>query len=125
MKFDPYTIIIAADASNRAHGLLYLDDEKSMESTIFNLREFVWKDNTLSCSAAMSLAKPVSKYMPKNVVERVVVLGLGKAPTRISLQKNGEKEEMALTFVYDTSEDKLTVKKPNAKVVDSWKINLY
>ena len=88
MRADPYTLFIALDASGRAEGELYLDDEHTHEfqSGNFARRKFTFADGRLTSTAISSTA-----YSTNAVIERIVIYGLVQEPVGIKATKPGVK----------------------------------
>jgi alpha 1,3-glucosidase len=148
MHFDPFTLVVAPDHKGAAKGTLYLDDEFSLAHETegaFAYRAFTFKDRVLTCTAAPriegsaphSSSKAVSAVGPHpagskgfdapNTVERVVVAGQSSAPKAVTLvtrASSGDKTETPLSFTYDAGAKTVTVKKPDARVVDDWELRL-
>ncbi|CAM9234956.1 unnamed protein product [Chrysoparadoxa australica] len=119
MKGDPYTLVVALDDAHTATGQLYIDDEVSFDYKLpggASFNNFWYKSGTLSSSGA-------SGY-PGGLVERVIVLGLTREPTAVSL---GGK---ALSFVWDKTGSwgqgggVLTIKQPHVPVTSDFKITI-
>jgi alpha 1,3-glucosidase len=139
MHFDPFTLVVAPDHRGAAKGTLYLDDEFSLAHETegaFAYRAFTFKDRVLTCTAAPriegsaphSSSKAGSKgFDAPNTVERVVVAGQSSAPRAVTLvtrASSGDKTETPLSFTYDGGAKTVTVKKPDARVVDDWELRL-
>ena len=123
---DPYTLIVALDKEQQAHGSVYIDDGTSFD---FLSGSFV--------EASISMADGVLKYQPTHagfsspaVFERVVVYGHATA------QKDGA-AQFAFTQQESTGEvsrgsegagmagrDVLVLRKPAAPVAAAWELEL-
>lgn len=77
MAKDPYTLVVALDASRRATGELYLDDGKTYDHKkgSFALRRFTFEDNALSVKTVKGASE--SFVGSEALIERVVILGYG------------------------------------------------
>lgn len=117
MFYDPYTLIIAPDANDEAIGELYLDDEASLAHETkgkFALRQFSYRRGVLSCSGNGDYAAP-------NVIERIVIAGMAKVPTRVVLsQANVALAD--LVFFHDAANKVVTLKKPDVRADQDWTI---
>jgi len=120
MVDDPYTLVVALNKAVHAEGELYVDDGHSFnyQKGEFLRRKFVYDLTVLS-----SRAIGQEKFAASNTVERVIVLGLGKAPTKAVLKQEG-KAEVELEFSYETDTARLTIRKPNCRIADDWDIAL-
>ena len=107
MVYDPYTLVVALDNAGQASGELYMDDEHTFDfkQGKFCLRRFVFSKGTLKGEAV------TSGFAPVNTVERVVILGLGAAPSAVKIQI-GDETARELTFDYDANAKTLVVRKP-------------
>ena len=121
MYYDPYTLVIAYDGDLNAEGMLYLDDEYSMEhqnnpSEASAVREFTMIGGSkLTCRGKGSYRSP-------NSLERVIIAGQPKAPSKIVV-KHGEHED-ELQFYYDSANHILSIKKPDVLMTSDWDIYL-
>lgn len=113
---DPYTLTVALDAAQTAAGTLYTDDGASFDyrdgSHVYRRLQF--EKNTLKSSAISGSGETASW------VERVVVLGLAKVPTAVSVSSAGREE--SLDFKYDKDLQKLVIRKPAVNAADDWSI---
>jgi alpha 1,3-glucosidase len=142
MRFDPFTLVVAP-LQGAAKGTLYLDDEFSLAhetSGAFVYRAFSFADNVLSCTAAAPLngAAPSSSstavsakgpaasagFDAPNTVERILFAGQARAPRRVTLKVAGEEQGQELSFTFDAAKQVVTVKKPDARVVQDWTVTL-
>ncbi len=122
MLHDPYTIIVAPDATGEAIGTLYLDDESSLAHETkneFNLRRFTYRNGILSVDGINS------GYERSNTVERVLIAGVD-APKRVVLREVEEDGVPAvdLVFFHDQVHKVLTIKKPDVRADRRWTITL-
>ena len=118
MAHDPFTLIVALDAAGSASGDLYLDDGATFDYVrkgMFRLRRFEYSAASPTAHVLKStLAGGNKAYVPTNTVERIVVLGAGKAPSAVSVTADGV--TTPLTFAYDAAADVLTIRKPDVRV---------
>jgi len=116
---DPYTLVVALDHQRVAKGELYVDDGHSFDyrKDDYFFTQFSFKDNAL-VSTPTHLP---TKFTVPNVVERLIVLGLGKIPTEVTVQTQGAQGVVA-EFNYDEGLDKLVVRKPDLPVVQPWTV---
>jgi hypothetical protein len=110
---------------------LYLDDGISFDyarKSAFRLRRFDYAPQEAgatthflkSSSASTASAKA---YAPANTVERVVIMGAGKAP-RAATAADADGVERKLTYVYDAGADMITLRRPDVKVAYDWTVTL-
>ncbi|KAM9983928.1 hypothetical protein ACTFIY_000650 [Dictyostelium cf. discoideum] len=120
MRDDPYTIRIALDSSKSAQGQLYIDDEHSFDykKGKFLYRQFTFKDNVLSFSDASN--KSSTSYKPNVTIEKIIILGVQK-PHSITCNITGKEK---LSFEYDSTLSKLTIRKPDLLVDTDFIIKL-
>jgi len=152
MKYDPFTLRVALDKTGSARGELYLDDGETFqhESGEFIWREFTAEKKTRNKivleSKDLAAKKPNEavygvlldgKYKTDNRfvgdmagvrVEKVVVVGLDKKPSSVSV------DGQDLAFEYEAGlghADKkdgksgvLTIKDPAVKIYDDWTLTI-
>ncbi len=146
MHFDPFTLVVApvtvGSLKGTAQGALYLDDERSLAHEVsgaYAYRSFSFADNVLTCTAAAPLTSSaavssstavsatggaaVAGYDAPNTVERIVIAGQTRAPKKVTLV-NADKSEVELVFQFDAASHSITIKKPDARVVDDWSVRL-
>lgn len=148
MHFDPFTLVVApitvGALKGTAQGALYLDDERSLAHEVsgaYAYRAFTFANNVLTCSAAAPLSTPTAAAVSSstavsatggvaaagfdapNTVERVVIAGQTRAPKKVALEVEGQ-TEVELVFLFDDVAQTITIKKPDARVVDAWSIRL-
>jgi len=130
MQDDPFTLMIALDNEKRAKGVLYLDDGYSFNyrNGQFSFRRFHFSGNQLRCTPATKAAKTSDTLnisgssVSNNLVERIVILGLDKSPTRIYFQETLSGPKTELNFFYQ--EERLIIRKPNIEIAKDWIITL-
>jgi alpha 1,3-glucosidase len=87
---DPYTLKVALDSQLSASGELYIDDGQSFnyKNGDYVFRQFTFQNNVLKCNqgnVTENPIKPNGKFVPSNVVERVVIYGYPTKPNSISV----------------------------------------
>ncbi|EGC33095.1 hypothetical protein DICPUDRAFT_49160 [Dictyostelium purpureum] len=112
MKDDPFTIRIALDKNQFAQGQLYIDDEHSFDYKKGNYlyKQFTFKDNTLIFNTHPE-SKQNGKFTSPSTIEKIIILGYKQKPTSI-VSEDGKQ----LSFDYDQSLSKLTIRKPDFSV---------
>uniref|UniRef100_A0A674JD87 Glucosidase alpha, neutral C n=1 Tax=Terrapene triunguis TaxID=2587831 RepID=A0A674JD87_9SAUR len=117
-----YELHVALDSKDFAVGELYLDDGHSFQylhKKQFLHRKFTFHKNVFSSSCADEFGQ----YHTKCVVERVLILGVQKQPTSVtvSLQDGKDKE---VVFTYDVKSSMLTLEKLLLNVGADWEIHI-
>jgi alpha 1,3-glucosidase len=121
MVNDPYTLIVALDDKKAASGELYIDDGESFnyEKGASIRRGFTYTTAEDGTSAHLvSAALSDNKMYLRNKIEKIVVLGVAKAPSSINI--NGQ----ALTFEHDSNKGKLVIRKPDVLVSQGWDVQI-
>lgn len=119
MFHDPYTLVVVLDSHAMAVGSVYMDDETSLDHEDFGkstVRYFKYFENTLSCYGIDR-----SNFNGLNTVERVIIVGLVSAPTRVEIVG----KDIDLESSYDSELRVLTVKKPDLNLTDDWVIRFW
>ena len=119
---DPYTLYIALDSSRKASGLIYMDDEDTFDHE----RKGFYAEARLSVDMTSSIRCKVEgsdewiggQSSDVRMIERVIIMGLDKAPQDISV------DSQKLDFVYDDEKKVLVVRKPNVSALKDWEISL-
>lgn len=81
-----------------------------------------WDHNPTDSSHAVA-TNAGSGYQAVNTVERVVIVGLMQAPSKVLLKTWGS-DAVELSSSFDSSTRVLTIKKPDVKVTETWTITL-
>jgi len=126
MASDPYTLAVALDRGQKASGSLYMDDGATFDyqKGAFRLVEFqATPGSGGSIQVTSAVTKGDADFEADNVLERVVVVGLGRAPSGVSAGEHGA-APAALTFTYDAASDALTVRKPAVRVANEFTISI-
>lgn len=138
MKNDPFTLRIALSANRDASGFLYYDDGFSYKykSGQYLVRNFITKpvnQQLLITSRAGELkhaeALPNKNYAQTvlNTIERIIISGITKKPTKIYIEKQLNDATLTdvnvlLHFSFDEQNRVLTIKKPNVLIHEDWDI---
>lgn len=125
MKSDPYTLFVALDASKRASGTLYMDDEE----TYGYQRRFELANATFTAdfsgkqgffknvvSVGSGWVDHVENLYPDRMIERVVVMGVKTAPKGIRLN------EEWLDFTHSKEKALLVIRKPELPALAEWTV---
>merc|ERR1711871_600070 len=121
MYYDPYTLVIAYDGDLNAEGMLYLDDEYSMEHQNNPSEASAVRESTMIGGSKLT-CRGKGSYRSPNSLERVIIAGQPKAPSKIVV-KHGEHED-ELQFYYDSANHILSIKKPDVLMTSDWDIYL-
>lgn len=128
MTNDPYTLYVAMDASRKAAGQLYIDDEVSFDhakkaeyvladlSADFSDKKMSVITNTVEVGAGWegTIDSMASGYL----VERVIVMGLQTAPSSIDVGG------VPAGFTYNIDSKILVIRKPGVSAVKMWQIKV-
>lgn len=121
MASDPFTIVVALNASGAAAGQLYWDDGETFDYQRADgtsaLRSLRFAGNVLHNTAAAAKAKPWAGF--GNDVERIVVAGVQKTPVRVLAPG-----ARALGWSFDAELRVLTVRRPLLKMADDWSVTI-
>lgn len=124
---DPYTIYVALDGSQEAKGDLYVDDEVSFDHVYKEqfamasfLADFSGRSSTIqnSVTTGMGWQQSVEALAESRMIERIVVMGVTKAPASIDV--GGE----ALGFTFDSNSKFLVIRKPGVSALADWQIKI-
>ena len=125
MAGDPYTLYIALDNNDAATGKLYMDDEKSFayeRKGEFGTASFAanLKDGFISNTVDIGpgWASQVDFLKSKRMIERIIVMGVKKAPAKINA--DGE----TIRFDYDSASNVLVLHKPNVSALNEWIVTI-
>lgn len=120
MSKDPFTLVVALNASGEAEGELYLDDGRTYdyESSSYTLRYFKYSGDEL---VVETISGGEKEYVGNNAeIERIVIFGFGeKGP------KGVKSEEKCMEFVFAKATGALTIQRVGlAAGKGSWKISV-
>jgi alpha 1,3-glucosidase len=109
---DPYTLYIALDqSSNKASGVLYMDDENSFDHEkkgYFGEAQINVDMNKFIGNKVSTHSSWISEEMIESrMVERIIIMGVQEAPAAMYL------DLVQLTFSYDDESKVMVVRKPN------------
>ncbi|KAJ9098154.1 hypothetical protein QFC21_004483 [Naganishia friedmannii] len=144
---DPFTLVIALGREGTAEGELYLDDGESFG---YQKGEYVWRGFKAVSTTGETTVTSFSKSQENSIdvstvsvndnawankvsdvrVEKVVVLGMQKAPTKVWVDR--EPSALEWTFEYGSASNgkiegqasKLTIKNPDVRIVREWTIRI-
>lgn len=125
MKSDPYTIYVALDKNEKAAGSLYMDDEETFgyeRRGEFAEASFIadFKDGAISNAVEVGpgWASSVDDLKSRRMIERIVVMGVKKSPTKVT----GDGE--TIDFEYDSASKVLVLRKPSVSALEQWRITI-
>lgn len=118
MAYDPFTLVIALDEKGSATGELFVDDGVSFDFE--KEGKYFYAELTYE-GGVLQPRNVVRGYDLGWSVERIVVLGLKKAPNKVVASVGGSVKG-ALDFVFDKELGVLTIKKPVARIAEDWKV---
>jgi alpha 1,3-glucosidase len=111
---DPLTLVVALDSNGAAKGEVYLDDMEThkYQKGEYLLTQFRFEKNRL-------VSEPVHRGYSTNIhIERIVVLGVEKAPSSVTSSSG------SLDFEFDRALSKLTIRNPKFNVGQEWSVSI-
>eukprot|EP00439_Symbiodinium_sp_Y106_P044205 s2580_g5.t1 len=133
MAKDPHTVVCYADEEGQAFGKVYLDDGSSHDYQITmtgsSLRnapaQFLDADAAFRSGAAAALhARAMPEMADSSLrIERLVLVGLQKAPSKISV--GGSHLRFQVESMTESDLKVVTVKEPLVRLGTSWRIDLH
>jgi len=121
MTHDPYTLFAGLNPQRKASGELYMDDGHTynFQAGQFNHINYTFAQNVLEST----LITPQDSYKTDSWLERVVVMGVSQAPTKITIeQQDGVTKNLG--FEFDGNKRVLTIRKPGVNIATNWKITM-
>jgi len=103
---DPITLTVALDSNGEARGDLYQDDEHTFNYKTQDAFQRVQYEFSGLHLKSRVVDGNANTFKPENKIERIEILGLGFAPSRVY---SGSSE---FEFKYDAEKDLLVVRKP-------------
>lgn len=125
MTKDPYTLYIALDASKKAIGTLYMDDEETFnhqrngEFALANFSvDFSTKIGMISNAVELGAGwKGHLASVPHGfTIERIMVMGVDEAPNSVDIGSS------TLGFTYDSHAKVLVIRRPNTSALANWEM---
>ena len=130
MAHDPFTLVVALDQSGQAQGLLYMDDGETMAYELggdaASLRHFSFHDGSFECmDGRLEIGKggDLTGEM-ENQIERIVFLGLGRAPEECWISEAGAEPRLVDCY-WNEELQVLTVRKPIVKATSNFSLRLF
>ncbi|XP_045781311.1 neutral alpha-glucosidase AB isoform X1 [Maniola jurtina] len=137
MANDPYTLVVALDSNNTAHGTIYIDDGETFD---YRTNKYIYASFhyepagmtykiTPPKSDAAAWGHDGGLYEFKNVdanyptrswVERIVIAGIKNAPKAARLVQGGKTTPLQMTL--HRGNDVLVIRKPGASMAKPWEI---
>ena len=125
MKKDPYTLFVALDPFAKATGKLFMDDEESFGYSKRNEYAVAVLSADLAggslrnqVAVGAGWSAEVTSLQADRMVERIVIMGVKKSPSRISVAGSDE----ALGFLYEPEKQLITIRKPDVSALQDWEI---
>lgn len=125
MRKDPYTLYVALDANSQAAGKLYMDDEESFGYSKRNEYAVAVFSADLATGSLRNQVTVgagwrghVASSQSDRMVERVVIMGVKKKPSRVTVVGGDED----LGFLYDPEKYLVTIRKPNVSALQDWEM---
>ncbi|XP_064403614.1 neutral alpha-glucosidase AB-like [Halichondria panicea] len=122
MADDPYTLLVALNTEEKAKGKLYIDDGHSYnyQKGEYLVRQFAFSNNQLTSSSG----DPAGSYVTKSWLERVLVVGVAKAPSSVTIQTGGTTNNLQFSYDDVNKNHVLTIKKPGLNIATDFTISL-
>ncbi|CAH2061938.1 unnamed protein product, partial [Iphiclides podalirius] len=118
MDHDPFTLVVALDANNTAHGTLYIDDGETYE---YQNKKFIYAKITYEPNKmTYTLVDATAQFATRAWLERVVVAGVRAAPKSARLRQGGRGAALQMTL--HRGNDVLVLRKPGASLASDWTI---
>jgi len=127
MEKDPFTLVVALDASGKAEGYLYLDDGSSYDylKGAYIFRKFSYSNNILTSVKGDSSSQTFNNA---NTVERIIVVGATTSFTKAVLKVSHHSAvdlvitQTPITSSSSSSQTRIIVRKPDAPISSDWSI---
>lgn len=118
MKHDPFTLRVIADERGKASGRIFHDERDGYG---YEKGEFAYMEVTLDANVLAS-KRLAGEMQAANAIERVV-LRIGRVPASIEIEAAGVKR--AAQFYVDKEVMEVTIRKPEIRVTEEWKIVIH
>eukprot|EP01025_Chloroclados_australasicus_P058075 TRINITY_DN7270_c0_g1_i1.p1 TRINITY_DN7270_c0_g1~~TRINITY_DN7270_c0_g1_i1.p1 ORF type:complete len:901 (-),score=109.22 TRINITY_DN7270_c0_g1_i1:483-3185(-) len=125
MQSDPFTLVVALDAQQKAIGDLYLDDGRSFAflKGSYVHRQFIFENNKL-----INRAHPdfYGVQQSRLVIERIVILGIKNGPQGWRVMSNNKELNAApgkIGLDPQTPQVALVIRKPELQIGQDWELN--
>lgn len=118
MHDDPYTLVIALDADNKAEGTIYIDDGETYE---YKKRKYIYAKITCDENViSYDFIDDNSSYPTRSWVERIIIPGTKRPPTSGMIIQ--DEKSAPLDMILHKGNNVLVIRKPAAKMSRHWKI---
>ena len=130
MRQDPYTLVVAVGKEGTAKGTLYIDDEHTLDyrhKGTFLYIYFTFSGNQLH-GKIIEPTSPDKRYSTDSWLERVVIVGLGSQPAKITLHTQSKGQvglEGSYTKADGRTSSRLIIRKPDINMGDEFTISLH
>jgi len=115
MKYDPYTLIIAADSNGSAKGTLYIDDGETFD---YEHGDFLYIDFKLENGELKATVEDGSLSVP-NKIEKIIVVGLKNTSTSVKVTQGSSWDATVID-----KENHIIIKTPGVDLSESWSIKI-
>ena len=117
MAYDPFTLVVALDQEGSAQGELFVDDGVSFD---FEKKNKFFLSQLKFQKGVLSATHENKGFDLGWSVERVIVAGLKKSPSKVVAVEDGVTRQLAFEFAKGTNV--LTIKKPVSRITSDWKV---
>ncbi|KAK3885252.1 hypothetical protein Pcinc_010526 [Petrolisthes cinctipes] len=125
MRNDPYTLVVAPDANGNAQGSLYIDDEHTFQ---YRQGQFLYLGMWYEGSVLnVKKVDPRGKYHTGSWLERVIVLGRTKRPSKVTLTSSAHGTQTLESHFEPASGgrvSRLTIRKPGVTMNEDFTITI-
>ncbi|CAG0904585.1 unnamed protein product [Cyprideis torosa] len=118
---DPFTLVVAVNATGQAHGSLYMDDGETFD---YQKGKYLYLEFTFDQGKLSSKLKSGGDFQTDAWLERVVVLGLEREPSHVQLQEENAVESHELRWSHDPSSGAVVIRKPGVQMGVAWSISI-
>ena len=110
MKNDPYTLVIALDANDKAEGYLYIDDEYTVDykEGKFSILNVKYDKGTISFEWVKK------GYETEVKIEKIEILGRKKDMKNVVISNKGKEEKVEMNYIEEN--DVVELKKMKVKI---------
>jgi len=143
MESDPFTLFIALDGNQEAHGDIYMDDGKTYDYQKSGKYAYIRISYQHDQNGAVITSTRASynttshgentcelstqSYQPVNTIEKIVMMGQKSLPRNIILYSSSD-DIIGTKLSFEIDDNKhgntLIIKKPNCLISDKWRISI-
>jgi mannosyl-oligosaccharide alpha-1,3-glucosidase len=118
MENDPYTLIVALDKNQHAHGTLYVDDEKSFD---YRRGKYLYINFEFHGGKLTNHFVDPANFTTSNKIEKIVVAGLKFVAKSATIEKDGKTSNLEIE---SASEAFAVIKASDAMLTSEWTITV-